>query len=153
MGNWQTSGILTLQSGSPFNITSSNDAIASAGTAMGTLIGTLQLDTSRSRGARIAQYFNTGAVQQADPGTYGTLGRNVLIGPGYVNTDVSLSRNVPLRLLGESGRLTLRAEAFNVFNHPNLANPSNKLASATFGRITNVSGPPRILQFSLKVIF
>jgi hypothetical protein len=120
---------------------------------MGTLIGTLQLDTSRSRGARIAQYFNTSAVQQADPGTYGTLGRNVLVGPGYVNTDVSMSRNVPLRFLGESGRLTFRAEAFNVFNHPNLANPGNKLASATFGKITAVSAPPRIMQFSLKVIF
>jgi hypothetical protein len=34
VGNWQTSGIVTLQSGSPFSITSSNDAIASAGTAM-----------------------------------------------------------------------------------------------------------------------
>jgi hypothetical protein len=153
VGNWQTSGIVTLQSGSPFSITSSNDAMASAGTAMGTLIGPLQLDASRSRGARIAQYFNTSAVQQADPGTYGTLGRNVLVGPGYVNTDVSLSRNVPLRFLGENGRLTFRAEAFNVFNHPNLANPGNKLASATFGKITSVSAPPRIMQFSLKVIF
>lgn len=77
----------------------------------------------------------------------------MLVGPGYVNTDVSLSRNVPLRFLSESGRLTFRAEAFNVFNHPNLANPGNKLASATFGKITSVSAPPRIMQFSVKVIF
>jgi hypothetical protein len=153
LGNWQLSGIVTLQSGSPFSILSSNDAVASAGTAMGELIGTLPLSTSRERGEQIAQYFNTGAVQQATPGTYGNLGRNVLVGPGYANTDASLSRSVPLRFLSEDGRLTFRAEAFNVFNRVNLANPGNKIGSTTFGKITSVSSPPRILQFSLKVIF
>jgi hypothetical protein len=144
---------VTLQSGSPFSILSSNDADASAGTAMGQLTGNLALSTSRTRGAQIAEYFNTSAVQQATPGTYGNLGRNVLVGPGYANTDTSLSRSVMLRFLGEGGRLTLRAEAFNVFNRVNLANPGNKIASATFGEITAVSAPPRILQFSLKVLF
>ena len=153
LGDWQLSGIVTLQSGSPFSILSSNDADASAGTAMGQLTGTLALSGSRSRGAQIAEYFNTSAVQQATPGTYGDLGRNVLVGPGYANTDISLSRSVPLRFLGEAGRLTFRAETFNVFNRVNLANPGNKIASATFGEITAVSAPPRILQFSLKVLF
>ncbi len=153
LGNWQLSGIVTLQSGSPFSILSSNDAVASAGTAMGQLVGTLPLSTSRSRGAQIAQYFNTDAVQQATPGTYGNLGRNVLVGPGYANTDASVSRSVSLPFLGEGGRLTFRAEAFNIFNRVNLANPGNKIGSATFGKITAASVPPRILQFSLKVIF
>ena len=152
LGNWQVSGIVTLQSGSPFSILSSNSGLASAGTAMGQLVGDLNI-TSGSRGAQIAQYFNTSAVQQATPGTYGNLGRNVLVGPGYANTDASLTRSVPLRFLGEKGRLSFRAEAFNIFNRVNLANPGNKIASATFGKITAVSGPPRILQFSLKVIF
>lgn len=152
VSNWQASGIVTLQSGSPFSILSSNNGLASAGTAMGQLTGDLDL-TSGSRGARIAEYFNTSAVQQANLGTYGTLGRNVLVGPGYANTDAALARSIPLRFLGESGRLTFRAEAFNLFNRVNLANPGNKIASATFGEITAVSGPPRILQFSLKIIF
>jgi hypothetical protein len=152
LGNWQVSGIVTLQSGSTFSILSSNSGLASAGTAMGQLVGDLNI-TSGSRGAQIAQYFNTSAVQQAAPGSYGNLGRNVLVGPGYANTDASLTRSVPLRFLGEKGRLSFRAEAFNIFNRVNLANPGNKIASATFGKITAVSGPPRILQFSLKVIF
>jgi hypothetical protein len=153
LGNWQLSGIVTLQSGSPFSILSSNDAVASAGTAMAQLVGILPLSTDRSRGAQIAQYFNISAVQQATPGTYGNLGRNVLPGPGYANTDASVSRSVPLHFLGEAGRLMFRAEAFNIFNRPNLANPGNKIGSATFGKITGVSAPPRILQFSLKIIF
>lgn len=153
LGNWQLSGIVTLQSGPPLSIVSSNDAVASAGTAMGQLVGTSLGLPSRSRGAEIAEYFNVNAVQQATPGTYGNLGRNVLVGPGYANTDAALFRNLRLKFFGESGRLTFRAEAFNLFNRVNLANPGNSIGSATFGRITAVSAPPRILQLSLKVLF
>jgi hypothetical protein len=152
LGNWQVTGIVTLQSGTPFSIVSSNGAVASAGTAMGQLVGDLTL-TSGSRGQEIAQYFNTSAVAQANPGTYGNLGRDLLVGPGYANTDVALMRSVHLPLLRESGRFVFRAEAFNVFNRVNLANPGASIAAATFGKITAVSGPPRILQFSLKVVF
>jgi hypothetical protein len=152
LGSWEISGIVTLQSGAPFSITSSNDADASAGTAMGQLIGNLSLPWN-SRGAEIAQYFNISAIQQATPGTYGNLGRNVMTGPGYANTDLAVFRAIPLRFLGESGRLTFRAEAFNVFNRVNLANPNGSIGSATFGKITAVAGPPRILQFSLKLLF
>lgn len=152
LGHWQVSGIVTLQSGSLFSIISSNGATASAGTALGLQTGTLQL-SSRTRGQEIAEYFNVNAVAQATPGTYGNLGRNVLVGPGYANTDAALFRNIPLPFLGEQGRLTLRGEAFNVFNRPNLANPGNSIGSSTFGKITAVAGPPRILQFSLKVLF
>jgi hypothetical protein len=56
-------------------------------------------------------------------------------------------------LLGEAGRVMVRADGFNVFNRVNLANPGNQIGSADFGEITSVAGPPRILQFSLKVIF
>ena len=92
-------------------------------------------------------------VQQAAPGTYGDVGRNVLVGPGYANTDVAASRSFLLPLLGEAGRVMVRADGFNVFNRVNLANPGNQIGSADFGEITSVAGPPRILQFSLKVIF
>lgn len=154
LGHWQASGIVTLQSGSPFSIVSSNGATASAGTALGLETGPLQLSTSRSRGAQIAEYFNVNNVTQAIPGTYGNLGRNSLVGPGYANTDAAVFRSIPLnRWLGEQGRLVFRTEAFNLFNRPNLANPNASLGSATFGKITAVAGPPRILQFSLKVLF
>jgi hypothetical protein len=152
VGNWQLSGIVTLQSGSPFSIVSSNNAVAGAGTAMGQLVGALTV-SSGPRGQEIAQYFNTSAVAQATPGTYGNLGRDLLVGPGYANTDVALMRSVRLPFLGESGRLVFRAEAFNIFNRVNLANPGASIGAATFGKITAVSGPPRILQFSLKVVF
>jgi hypothetical protein len=151
LGNWQASGIVTLQTGNPFSIVSTNDAMASAGTANGLLTGKLII--AQGRTDQVAHYFNTSAVTQATPGTFGNLGRNVLIGPGFANTDASLSRSFPLRFLGEAGRLTFRSEAFNLFNRPNLANPSGKVGTGTFGVITATSAQARILQFSLKVLF
>ncbi|HVP49561.1 MAG TPA: carboxypeptidase regulatory-like domain-containing protein [Bryobacteraceae bacterium] len=161
LGNWQAGGIITLQSGSPFSILSTDDSVAGAGTANADLIGNVHLSTSRSRGAQIAEYFNTSAVTQAAPGTYGTLGRNSLVGPGFANVDFSMSRDVPLRFLGEAGKLTFRAEFFNLFNRVNLANPGdlnldnpgNLIGTDSFGKLTATSSDARILQFSLKIAF
>ena len=161
LGHWQAGGIVTLQSGSPFSIYSTDDAVAGAGTANADVIGQVQLPSSRSRGVRIAEYFNTSAVTQAAPGTYGTLGRNALVGPGLANVDFSMSRAFPLRQLGEAGGVIFRAEFFNLFNRvnldnpgdPNLANPGNLIGTDSFGMITATATAPRILQFSLKVTF
>ncbi len=153
---WQASGIVTLQSGRPFSIYSSGDRTAGAaggpGDPFADLVGNLSLGSGRSRGQQVAQYFNTAAVVQAAPGTYGTLGRNVLRGPSYKNTDLSIARAFPLGFR-EGARLWLRSEFFNIFNRPQLGLPKNTVGSSTFGRITSTDGDPRILQFSLKVEF
>jgi hypothetical protein len=101
LGNWQMSGIVTLQSGRPFTVVSSGDRTAGAGTAYADLAGNLDT-TGGSRGAKIAQYFNTSAVAQAVAGTFGSLGRNTLRGPGFNNTDLSVSRAFPLHFRGGS---------------------------------------------------
>ncbi|MFN7992141.1 MAG: hypothetical protein U0Q18_00975 [Bryobacteraceae bacterium] len=159
--DWQAGGIITLQSGSPFSIFSTNDPVAGAGTATADVIGPVKLSSSRSRGAQIAEYFNTAAVTEAAPGTYGTLGRNSLVGPGFANVDFSVARNFNLPFLGESGKLMFRAEFFNLFNRPNLANPGdpnlsnpgNLIGTDSFGMITATSNDARIMQFSLKIAF
>ena len=80
----------------------------------------------------------------------GNLGRNSLIGPGLYNIDLSLGRTFALPWLGESGRLTLRADAFNFLNHANLNNPDPVLGDvetfgqATFGRQGRQSGFPAV---------
>jgi Carboxypeptidase regulatory-like domain len=159
--DWQVGGIITLQSGSPFSIYSTDDSAAGAGTANADAIGPVALSSSRSRGAQIAEFFNTSAVTQAAPGTYGTLGRNSLVGPGFANVDFTVSRAFPLRFLGEGGRLMFRSEFFNLFNRPNLdnpgdpnlSNPGNLVGTDSFGQITATANDARILQFSLKVLF
>ncbi len=155
-GNWQLGGIITLQSGGPFSIYSSGDRTAGAagdqGDAFADLTGNLSLGGGRSRGAQIAEYFNTSAVDQAVAGTYGTLGRNVLRGPNYKNVDMSVSRAFPLHFR-EGAKLSFRSEFFNLLNRPQLGMPDNTIGHDTFGQITDTAGDPRILQFSLKVEF
>ncbi|HUJ20998.1 MAG TPA: carboxypeptidase regulatory-like domain-containing protein [Bryobacteraceae bacterium] len=151
--DWQAGGIITLQSGSPFFIYSGNDPVAGAGFAGADLIGDAHLSTSRSRGAQIAEYFNTSAVVEAAPGTWGTLGRNALVGPGYANVDFSVSRDIRLPFLGDAGKFTFRAEFFNLFNRPQLSNPGGNIGASDFGVITSTAADARILQFSLKVGF
>jgi hypothetical protein len=152
-GNWQMSGIVTLQSGRPFSINSSGDRSAGAAgkSEYGDLVGYLTL-TGGSRGQQIARYFDTTAVAQARAGTYGTLGRKILRGPNFKNADLSISRVFPLKLR-ESARLMFRSEFFNAFNRVNLGLPNGTIGNSNFGRITSTDGGPRILQFSVKVEF
>ncbi|MDQ2950456.1 MAG: TonB-dependent receptor [Acidobacteriota bacterium] len=152
VGQWQLAGIETLQSGAPLTVKSSADRAAGAGSPNADLIGALDLPTDRPRGQKIAQYFNTVAVVQPAVGTYGTIGRGSLRGPGYANTDASISRVFPLHFR-ESANLTFRTEFFNLLNRSQLGQPEVRLGRATFGQITATSADPRILQFSLKVGF
>ena len=85
-------------------------------------------------------------------GTYGTLGRNVLRGPRFGNTDLSIARAFPLGFR-EGLRVLFRSEFFNLFNHPNLGLPAATIGNSNFGQITSTDGAPRILQLSLKVEF
>ena len=100
--------------------------------------------------------------------TLGNLGRNSLIGPGLYNLDLSLSRSFGIPWFGESGRLTLRADAFNFLNHANLNNPDPLLGDtqtfgqASFGRLGLQSGfpavaplneTPRQIQMLLRIEF
>ncbi len=55
-------------------------------------------------------------------------------------------------LLGEGGRIDLRAEFFNVFNHVNLGSVNGSLQSGNFGRVASTFGA-RNIQFGVKVVF
>jgi hypothetical protein len=156
LGHWQMSGIVTLQSGRPFTVFSSGDRTAGAanggnGDAFADQAGSLTL-TGGSRGQQIARYFDTSTVAQAVPGTFGTLGRNILRGPNFNNTDLSVTRAFPLHFR-EEARLLFRTEFFNLFNRPQLGLPNATIGNRTFGRITSTASSPRILQMSLKVEF
>ncbi|MEP6636346.1 MAG: TonB-dependent receptor, partial [Acidobacteriota bacterium] len=89
---------------------------------------------------------------------FGSLGRNVIIGPRFNNTDFSIIKNTNLT---ESVRVQFRAEFFDIFNHANFGQPGRvaQPGSATFGVITNTrfgtgdSGSSRQIQFALKLLF
>ncbi len=69
--------------------------------------------------------------------------------PGYKNLDLVLSRNIRV---SERFSVQVRAEAFNVFNHPNFNLPVETLDDPAFGTITSAMDP-RQIQFGLKIRF
>jgi hypothetical protein len=66
--------------------------------------------------------YNPGAFAEVGPNQTGTLGRNVLRGFPAWQIDFALHRQIPV---AEHINLEFRAEAFNILNHPNFANPSD----------------------------
>jgi len=117
----------------------------------------------------VHQWYNPQCFTASAYGTVGNLGRNVLIGPGYVDTDFSVLKSTRIT---ERVSLQFRAELFNIFNHPNFSFPSTAVFSAgsaltgyqatrntTAGQITSLVGTggisnlARQTQFSLKLLF
>jgi hypothetical protein len=81
--------------------------------------------------------------------TYGTLGRNVLRGPGAFNANLSLSKIFRLR---EAMELEFRVDAFNVFNNVEFGNPDTNIGDQSFGQISSTADP-RIMQVALHLKF
>ncbi len=154
LGGWRLSAITSLQSGRPFSIGASNNPIAGAGSARADLVGSggyPVLDPNRSKGEKLAAYFDKTRFVNPQPNQYGTLGRNVLFGPGFANWDTSLAKGWKLKFLGEGGLVEYRFEAFNLFNATHLSNPVTGLTNPNFGKILSTDGDPRILQMALKI--
>jgi hypothetical protein len=155
LGNWETNGILTLQSGIPFNITSGvDDSLSGIGLDRAELVGNPPLPGGRSQAQQLHEWFNTQAFTVNTLGTYGNTPRNYLEGPGFANLDFSVMRGFPIHIgpLAESQVLQLRGEFFNVFNHPNFNNPTSSVTSSNFGQILGAASP-RVIQLGLKFVY
>jgi hypothetical protein len=89
---------------------------------------------------------------------FGSMGRNVVIGPGFNNSDLSLIKRTKL---SERQMIEFRWEVFDIFNHANFGQPGRtaQVGSTSFGVITNTrfptgdSGSSRQMQFALKYKF
>lgn len=152
-GGWQTLGVVSLQTGRPFTVAllseidQSNTGRANLGFGFNdrpNLVGQAKLSNPTP-----ARWFNTSAFAFQPFGSFGSAGRNILDGPGYENVNFSLVKNTALR---DNLNLQLRAEFFNLFNHPNFDLPDNFLGSPTFGRVLSAQSP-RHIQFGLKLLF
>ena len=82
-------------------------------------------------------------------GTFGNLGNYTQQGFGINNWDLSINKNFAISKLGEAGRLQIRAEWFNFFNHTQFNNPASIVNQSTFG-LVNSTLDPRILQIAGK---
>lgn len=150
LGGWQSNGIVTLESGSPFSIVSGRDNSGSGvNRDRADQVGDPALDSGRPRGELIARYFNTDAFTVNAPGTFGSSGRNILRGPGFANVDFGLVKTVRLPA---NQAVQFRTEVFNLFNRVNFGNPVNNVSARSFGQILS-AGSPRVIQLALKYSF
>jgi outer membrane receptor protein involved in Fe transport len=143
LGGWQISGISRFESGTPFSITIPGD-LAGVGTSgqRPNVTGPIKLEKTQLR------WFSSSFSLPAQ-GTFGSLGRNVVRGPGINNWDVSFSKRTAIR---ENISLQFRAEFFNLFNHTQWAGVSASLGSVNFGQVASARDP-RITQLGLRLIF
>ncbi|HEU0119721.1 MAG TPA: carboxypeptidase regulatory-like domain-containing protein [Bryobacteraceae bacterium] len=150
LGGWSVNGIVNLNTGQPFTVTSGVDnARTGAGNQRADLIGDPFYSENRSRQQIITEYLRKAVFVPNAIGTYGNLGRNTFFGPGMANVDAGLVKNFQWH---ERVNTFLRFEAFNVLNRVNLNNPTTAQNNGNFMRITSANDP-RILQVALRVTF
>lgn len=148
LDGWQLATIIQSQSGSPVNI------VTLASEVNGVPL-TVRPDVTSSINYphRADTWFDTSVFTPVL--RFGSLGRNVVIGPTFNNTDFSIIKNIKF---GDAKRIQLRSEFFNLFNHANFGQPGNVVDTPTFGQITNTrfptgeSGSSRQIQFAVKLI-
>lgn len=146
---WQIGAVGQFQTGNPVNLVISNTSINGiANTVRPDVVAPIRMIETVERWFDPASFV---AVPR-----FGNLGRNVIIGPGFSNLDVSLLKNTSL---SEQVKLQARFEVFDVFNKANFGQPGRVAGSATFARITNTRfptgdpGSSRQLQFAIKFTY
>jgi hypothetical protein len=162
LGGWRLTGIYTLTTGAPIDIMDGFDrsglgaAADARPNANPNFTGPVVLGGPN-------EYFNPAAFLLEPAGTLGNLGRDTVIGPGLSNLDTALLKNFRLRKISEVSNLQFRAEMFNLPNHPNWAQPGNSVflngvgtngtLNPNVGKVTNIIGTSRQIQFGLRFAF
>jgi hypothetical protein len=149
VANWQFGGILTLQTGMPLTALDGIDILNTGGTGIAERPNATGVSPQLSN-PTVRNWFNKAAFVYNAPYIYGNDGRNNIIGPGLIETDLSLTKTVKAteRLGAE-----LRWEVFNAGNHPLFGLPSATLSSATYGQISSTIIDSRQMQLALRLTF
>ena len=188
INGWWMGALVALQTGSPFTPTIGGNR-STYGAAVGAsstsadrpdLATTITPGTGTAAGLTFVpfdknkvitgnpkQWFNPLMFMSPRDGYFGTAPRNFLDGPGLEDVDFSMNKDTRLTALGEQGALQFRAEIFNLFNHPNFAQPNTAVFSGTgpavggaveaplanAGQILRTRTRSRQIQLALKIIF
>jgi hypothetical protein len=170
---WQLNTIVSAQSGRPVPIVNANDTSGANSDVYPTpanyhqrpnlVPGVNPINSNWRSAPDVIGYLNADAFVDPPYGTFGTLGRNAISGPGFWNVDFAVSKNTQIR---ERLNLQLRVEFFNLFNHPNFALPDFFVVPGfgPAGLITQTpdqaqtnpglgGGGPRVIQLGAKLTF
>jgi Carboxypeptidase regulatory-like domain len=151
-GGWQLNGIVSVHSGSPLEVyMASNTLFNNGGTQRANWNGQDPILPGPTV-KKLNGYFNLNDFSAPASFTYGNSPRTlgVLTSPGLANVDLSGIKNIPIR---DNWKVQFRAEAFNLFNHPQFAPPDTSLGDGTTGVISSQINLPRQIQFAVRLVF
>jgi len=166
IGGWELTGIVTMESGAPYNLSVSGGNVTSIFPGGDTanrpnLTGTISYPkTVLGSGGKInaLQWVDPGAFSTPQAGQWGNLGFDAVTGPGRDNWNLALFKKFVIS--SERGsEFQFRAESFNTWNHTQYGGPGQNgnfntgyAPGSTFGQITGAYDP-RVLQLGAKLIF
>jgi hypothetical protein len=158
VGGWQLSNIITYRTGLPVNISLPTSGVdPNTGVRfnfLGRNGGSLRPDRVGNPQTGIDphtdrfNFLDSAAFRVQAANTPGNASRNVAMGPGFINYDISLQKRFQI----EKTSVELRAEGFNVFNQTRFRNPNGSFTATNFGVISGAYDP-RILQLALRFRF
>lgn len=170
VSGWQTSAIVQMQTGNPLSVVTTSALNGTVGTVRPDVSGPVHTELKQvSRGA--VQYLPQSLCYNPTPGClfssngkhFGDLSRNSIFGPGFEDVDFSLEKNTTFH---QRYTVQVRADAFNVMNHPNFGQPLNEFSigkgtvtTGNFGQIFSTRfpvgdvGSSRQLQLAGRFIF
>jgi hypothetical protein len=146
-GNWAINPIVSWHGGFPLNMRGSDESgTGDIFSPRPNCNGSVSYPKTPVPGVGI-QWFDPTPFSNPAPGTFGNCpSQGPTIGPGYVDTDLSLQKNIPVT---EAMKFQFRADFFNLFNHTNYNAPDTSFGDANFGRLST-SQDAREMQFALK---
>lgn len=154
---WEVAPIFSWQSGNPFTVIVASSNITGAASVTPLVTGPITVTNNP-----LGQWILPGAFAlqpTSAPTTFGNLGRNAFIGPGFGDLDLALIKNTKI---SERVNFQIRCDAFDLTNHPNYGQPGRTFSSptsTTFATITSTrfptgdSGSSRQLQLAAKIQF
>ncbi len=151
LGNWQITGIATLESGRVYTLYDAGD-IANTGNFnfFGGYERPNQVGNPKPQHQTPSQWINPAAFVTPAQYTFGNTPRNSLRTEPYKNLDASIFREFPMF---ESLKLQLRMDAINAFNHPVWGVPNSCQNCLNFGVVTSTVNSSRQVQLSGKIVF
>ena len=167
LGGWSVAGIFVAQTGSPYSVFDSTDALNFSPRAAftGPVHATKLINTGAPNSfqyltfqeSQIDHYVGPYGASDLGPFPSNISGRNAFVGPGRFNLDFSLYK---VTKLSERFSLSIRGEAYNILNHANLAVigssadvDSQNFVSGQYGVLPNSNNERRNIQIAARLIF
>lgn len=163
IGGWDLSNVYSWHSGNAWSTVTSAFVAGFANNAPAIFTGTtadVQRKVHKTSGGTLSLFADQSRAVNAFQGPIGfQIGsRNSMRGPQYFNLDTGLSKRFTV-IPDKNLKVQMRADAFNVLNHPNFSAPANNsnyddiTLPSNFGQLTAMNGGARVVQLSARIEF